>query len=264
MTRPLQRDISTGSAPSANACTLGRPGMRWRRRSTRPPSSSIISSGGVDGASDLMSAVSSRNSSAVPMLRPKMTTAYGVFSVRMRRSKSVSEVPVIPMPSKSVDIDWDRSRGIEKLFTRRRGGAEKSNLPDRDVDAITIAARVRCDDGVLSCSQRPLPCGGLAVDDPGGVVRGAEVERLKLAMQRRIDEVGGVVRRTGDAEGGVAYDGGARRGSRRTPLVRGRPFAIFRRPGNAGGVMPGAELDRRIARQPFGFRGGTGRRWTMP
>src|SRR4051794_8529858 len=89
------------------------------------------------------------------------------------------------------------------------------------------------------------------------------MDGLELAMQRRVDEVGGVVRRTGDAEGGVARDGGARRGACGTPLVGGGPFAIIGRPGNAAGVMPGTELDGRIARQPFGFRGGTGCRRTM-
>src|SRR4051812_30498766 len=260
ITRPLQRDIASGSAPSANACTLGRPGIRWRRRSTRPPSSSIISSGGADGASDLISAVSSRNSSASPMLRPKMTTAYGVFSRRMRRSRSVSEVLVMPMPSKSVDIARIVAEGAPKLFTRRRG---ERQLAHRDVDAIPLASPIRRHDGVLSGAQRPFARGGLAVDEPRGVVGGAEMERLKFAVQRRIDEVRGVVRRTGDAESRLARDGDARRGCVHAPLAGGGPFAILGRPRNPVGVMPVAELDGRIARQPLGFRSGTGCRRTV-
>src|SRR3954468_5436281 len=47
------------------------------------------------------------------------------------------------------------------------------------------------------------------------------------------------------------------------PLVGGGPFAILGRPGNAARVMPVAELDVCVARQPFGFRGWTGCRRTM-
>src|SRR5947209_3736020 len=109
------------------------------------------------------------------MLRPKMTTAYGVFSRRMRRSRSVSEVLVMPMPRRSVDIDRDRSRGMKNVHAETRGRGEKQ-LPNRDVDAIAFAARVGRYDRVLSRAQWPFACGRLAVDDPGGVVRGAEME----------------------------------------------------------------------------------------
>src|SRR5216684_8599536 len=65
----------------------------------------------------------------------------------------------------------------------------------------------------LPGAQRPLAGYRLPIHELGGVERCAQVQRLELPTQRRIDEVGGVVRRAADAELRVAAGDGARRGA---------------------------------------------------
>src|SRR5216684_6579493 len=98
----------------------------------------------------------------------------------------------------------------------------------------------------LPGAQRPLAGYRLPIHELGGVERCAQVQRLELPTQRRIDEVGGVVRRAADAELRVAAGDGARRGAV-CALVSIRPFAVLGGPGHVSRVMPGAELDRGIA-----------------
>src|ERR1700682_888487 len=66
--------------------------------------------------SDFTSRTRPRSCSASWMLRPKRTTAYGLVSLMIRRSRSVSDLPVRPMPRRSVCTADDRNLLLQLLF----------------------------------------------------------------------------------------------------------------------------------------------------
>ena len=136
------------------------------------------------------------------------------------------------------------------------------HLAHRDLNCRAMPLRVACDDAMVAGGERPID-GGIWLDrsddltrhtpfDRPGRCRGdAERQRLKLAAECRIDEVGGIVRRADDRQRSLPLSGEspARAGSRESPvddlasrataaredghhvpLVLARPLLIFRRP----------------------------------